>query len=76
MSNYATIKGRTTKAAETHRRDPPALREAGAARVETNRQFVRKHLPELVPTIRALYDAGLIDGWRAVTKCKLLERNQ
>lgn len=77
MSTYASIKGRAVAPAPTTaRRDPADLSQADAARVEANRQFVREHMPELVPTIRALYEAGLIDGWRAITKCELNERTQ
>lgn len=78
MNAYASIKGRASTPAPklTHRQPPPALESDDASRVEANRQFVREHMPELVPTIRALYEAGLIDGWRAITKCELNERTQ
>ena len=75
MADYASLKGRATpKAATSVRRDPPALRDAEATSVEANRQFVLEHLPELAPLVRALYAEGLIDGWRAVTQCKMNER--
>lgn len=78
MADYASIKGRAAvKAQETPRRaPPPALPDNEAARVEANRQFVFEHLPELAPLVRALYAEGLIDGWRAITKCELNERTQ
>ena len=78
MSTYASLKGRSAEKAVSAptRKAPSALRDDDAARVEANRKFVREHMPEFIPTIRALYEAGLIDGWRAVTKCKLNERTQ
>lgn len=35
-------------------------------RVAANAAEVKRLMPELVPTIRALHAAGMIDGWRSV----------
>lgn len=34
---------------------------------------VELHMPELVPEIKALYAAGMIDGWRAVSNFEFVE---
>lgn len=76
MNAYASLKGRAaTQAQESPRREPPpALQDGDAARAEANRRFVLEHMPELAPLIRALYAEGLIDGWRAVRRCELKEK--
>ena len=78
MNAYASLKGRAVEKVVNApiRKEPPPLQDDDAARVEANRQFVLEHMPELIPTIRALYEEGLIDGWRAVTRCKLNERTK
>lgn len=78
MNTYASLKGRAAAKEEEYpsRKEPPPLQDDDAARVEANRQFVREHMPELIPTIRALYEEGLIDGWRAVRKCTLKESKE
>ena len=52
-------------------KDPPrrVLRElnpAEQARVADNKALVYASMPELVPFIKELHEAGMIDGWRSV----------
>lgn len=76
MNSYASIKGRSLsipidpKAPSTAKK----LSRAEIERVASNRDFVREHMPELVDLIRDLHAEGLIEGWRAVTNCKINER--
>lgn len=74
MTSYAAQKGR---AAQSVRSTSPAaqisLTPADDARVATNKQFILEHMPELLPTIRNLHAEGLIDGWRAITHCRLTQ---
>lgn len=73
---YANKKGRATAATTPPKQAPPPLSEADMARVAANRAFVKTHMPELVDKIRELVAMGLIDGWRAVNGCRLLEGNE
>jgi len=43
------------------------LTDKAQARAAEMRAAVLETIPEAVPLIRALHQAGLIDGWRAVT---------
>lgn len=36
-------------------------------RARANAAEVKRLMPELVPEIKALHEAGLIEGWRSVT---------
>lgn len=45
----------------------PPLSEAEHTRIKMTIAFVKREIPELVPMVKDLHDAGLIDGWRAVT---------
>ena len=76
MPDYASIKApaATRLPALRQRAQPAALGEVQQAAVEANRAFVREHMPEIEPLIRALYAEGLIDGWRSVRNCQLLQR--
>lgn len=74
MTSYAAQKGR---AAQALRSTPPAaqkaLTPADDARVAANKNFVLDHMPELLPLIRDLHAEGMIDGWRAISNCNLIE---
>lgn len=59
---------------EAERRPSRALSEAEQAVVAGNRAAVHAHLPELVPFIKELHEAGMIDGWRGVSEVKLLKK--
>jgi hypothetical protein len=48
-----------------------ALNPAEQARVAANKALVCEHMPEMVPIIRELHEAGMIDGWRSVGKVRL-----
>ena len=57
-------------------REPPRsvlrqLNPAEQARVASSKALIYEHLPELVPLIKELHEAGLIDGWRSVGKIEL-----
>lgn len=43
-----------------------SLTDAERQRIASNVAEVKRLMPELVPTIKALHEAGLIDGWRSV----------
>lgn len=43
-----------------------SLTDAERQRIASNVAEVKRLMPELVPEIKALHEAGLIDGWRAV----------
>ena len=49
------------------------LNPAELAQVARNKASVYEHLPELLPFIKDLHDAGMIDGWRRVEKVTLLK---
>ena len=76
MADYASIKARTASRAPAPRQraQPAALGETQQAAAKANRAFVREHMPEIEPMIRALYAEGLIDGWRAIKHCSINER--
>jgi len=42
------------------------LNPAQTAQVARNKALVCEHMPELVPFIKELHEAGMIDGWRGV----------
>jgi hypothetical protein len=44
--------------------------------VGRRRDLVLQHMPELVPEIKALVDAGMIDGWRNVTRIEVFETGE
>lgn len=48
------------------------LNPAEQARVARNKAAVYAHLPEMVPFIKELHEAGMIDGWRGVGEVTLL----
>lgn len=78
MSNdYARIKGgvspRHSPVATDATARPRDLSTAEMERIANNRAFVHEHLPELVPFIKGLHAEGLIDGWRTVVRCSLLD---
>jgi len=42
------------------------LNQAEQERVAEQREYVLRELPNAIPSIRALHQAGLIDGWRSI----------
>ena len=52
--------------AEIPRRALLLLNPAQMEKVARNKAAVCEHMPELVPFIRELHEAGMIDGWRGV----------
>lgn len=40
------------------------------------RELVHQLMPEIVPEIKALVDAGFIDGWRNVTRIEVFETGE
>lgn len=73
--SYASAKGRAIQrpATDQPRRPTRPLSEADQQRVAANRAFVLEHMPEAVQFIKDLHAEGLIDGWRNVTRCTLLD---
>ena len=47
------------------------LNQAEVAQVARNKAAVYEHLPEAVPFIKELHEAGMIDGWRGVGEVTL-----
>lgn len=76
--SYASIKGRSApQAASTPSRRPAApITEAESQRIRENIATVKAHLPEVVPLIKELHDAGLIDGWRAVQNVQIFTEHE
>lgn len=76
MATYAGMKGRARRnepEAPAPRQPLPPLPAWKQEQVAANKALIEEHMPELVPEIKALYEAGLIEGWRAVVKVELLE---
>lgn len=72
--SYAAQKGRaTTTANPAAKAAPDPLTPAEDTRIAQNRAFVQEHLRDIVPLFRNLHAEGLIDGWRAITNCRLIE---
>lgn len=72
--SYAAQKGRAAQSVRsTSPAAPKALAPADDARAAVNKQFIREHMPEIIPTIRDLHAEGLIDGWRAITHCRFTQ---
>lgn len=74
MTSYAAQKGRA--AAQARPAAPAAPRpitQAEEQRTAANKQFILEHMPDLLPTIRDLHAEGLIDGWRSLVRCTLLD---
>ena len=74
MTTYAGQKGRAVplaKAAPAPAAEPITPQQEAV--IEANKEFILEHMPEMLPIIRDLHAEGLIDGWRNVTRCKLLE---
>lgn len=79
MSDYARIKGSAapvTPARFVAPSAPRPLSEAERERVAENRAFVLEHLPELVPIIGELHQSGIVDGWRCVQNCRMLDHDE
>lgn len=74
MNSYASQKGRATRGSPPSA--PAALKplsEAEEARVADNKDFILTHMPEMLPIIRDLLAADLVDGWRSIKTCNLIE---
>ena len=80
MNAYAQIKGRVAQPKVTPRNgkadQDEELSDQEIERIAKNRDFIKKHMPELVEFIKELHAAGLIDGWRSVKKCALFKEKK
>lgn len=76
MTSYASAKGRATQTAPaaTRHKTTAVLSEAEKARIGDNKAFIVEHMPEMLPMIRELHAEGLIDGWRSVKSCRVIEQ--
>lgn len=74
MSSYAAQKGRTTQPTAAAPSAQAELTTAQEARADENKQFIREHMPEIIPTIRHLHAEGLIDGWRSIKNCNRISQ--
>lgn len=72
---YAKEKGRGNASAADEkpeaRRPSRPLSEHERERVAQNYALVKTHLPEIVPFVKELHEAGLIDGLRAIDKVQV-----
>ena len=81
MNEYARASGRESAphpnplpasgAREVPRKPLRALTECEKTISARRRALVHEHMPEVVPQIRALVEAGLIDGWRNVGRVEV-----
>lgn len=55
---------------------PRKLSAAEEEKVACTKMRVELHMPELVPEIKALYAAGMIEGWRAVSNFEFVEATE
>lgn len=76
VTSYAAMKGRAAQAKQAVAPRPPApISEEEAERIRRDIALVKAHMPELVPFIKELHEAGLIDGWRAVQNVQAFSKN-
>lgn len=76
MTTYAAQKGRGIQNLRSETPSPekaPPLSDSEKARIESNKEFVIEHMPELLPFIRDLHAQGMIAGWRSVRNCRLID---
>lgn len=74
--SYAAAKGRAIHRPANNTpaaKKPADLTEDQELQIDLNRRFVHEHMPEFVKCIKNLHAEGLIDGWRNVTRCTLLD---
>jgi|GEM_PF-2317130 len=76
-SPYAGTDGDAESLAVPERRTAlRPLNEQEQEAVARRRALVHEHMPELVPEIKALVDAGLIDGWRNVIRIEVFDTGE
>lgn len=73
---YGQDRGRALEKLEPVRRPLRTLSVAEQAKVAENRAAVHEHLPEMLPFIKELHEAGMIDGWRSVVKVELFKEGK
>lgn len=79
MNTYATVSGRrvrvvTEKGQPENSIPPPKpLTPEELAEAVAARDFVRKHMPDMLPLIESLVSLRLIDGWRNVVSFELTQ---
>lgn len=74
MTSYAAQKGRAAPVAKAAAPAPAMpLTDAEQQRVAETRAAVVEHMPEAVQFIKDLHAEGMIDGWRNVVRCSLLD---
>lgn len=74
MTSYAAQKGRAARVDTPSR--PAAIKplsEAEEARIADNKDFILAYMPEMLPIIRDHHAAELVDGWRNIVRCTLLD---
>ena len=78
MNDYARATGRSvTSANKVDARASTVKRkltDSELAKAAESRSFVHEHMPEALPFIRDLVSAGLLDGWRSVVQCELVDK--
>lgn len=74
--SYRQDRGRALVKSNPAPRPLRALSAAEQEKVAENRAAVHKYLPEMLPFIKELHEAGLIDGWRSVVKVELLQEGK
>ncbi|OGT21498.1 MAG: hypothetical protein A2342_09495 [Gallionellales bacterium RIFOXYB12_FULL_54_9] len=73
---YGHDQGRALVKPDPVTRPLRVLSAAEQAKVAENRAAVHEHLPEMLPFIKKLHEAGLIDGWRSVVKVELFKEGK
>lgn len=73
---YAQATGAAVQATKPTARPLPPLTEAERVRVAKNYAQVKTHLPELIPLIKELHEAGLIDGLRSIRRVELIQKGK
>lgn len=76
VTSYAAQKGRSVQTAPPQKTsEPAALSRADEDRVAANKLFVQEHMADMIHFFKELHANGMIDGWRAVVRCRTLDEN-
>lgn len=75
-ASYARAKGREVAAPAPVRAvaELRPLSERERELVAENYALVKTHLPEIVPLVKELHDAGMVDGLRCIVRAELIEK--
>lgn len=74
--SYGQDRGRAPIKPDPVPRPLRALSVKEQATVAENRAEIHEYMPEMLPIIKEMHAAGLIDGWRSVVKVELLKEGK